>query len=266
MTRTLWTTKLRAAAYPALLGLALLALYAYMRGQLEGFRKFLLPSFDEMWRDVFTQPDVLGELALGLFITIQIAAGGLTLSIVFGVLIGVLMFRYRWLERAAFPYLVVLQSIPILAIAPLFQLAFGFGLTPKILIAFLVSFFSIPTTLLLGLKSVDRGMTDLFRLHGASWATTLWKLGLPAALPAFFSGLRIAAGLAVIGAIVGELFFQTGQGGLGQMLIDAKANFEYPKMYAALALSSLLSISIFLLFTALGDRLFAWHGSSARHG
>lgn len=253
--------RIRATALPLGLGGLLLLLYAAGRASLEDHRKFLMPTFGELWTDAFARPEVQAELLESLFVTVQIAFAGLFLSVVLGMIIGILMFRFAWVERAAFPYLVVLQSIPILAIAPLLQIALGFGLLPKIIIAFMISFFSIPTNLLLGLKSVDKGMVDLFRLQGASWTTTLWKLGLPAAMPALFSGFRIAAGLSVIGAIVGELFFQTGDGGLGQMLIAAKTNFEYPKMYAALIISSLLSIGIFIAFSKLGEQLFPWHES-----
>jgi NitT/TauT family transport system permease protein len=142
------------------------------------------------------------------------------------------------------------------------MVAFGYGVWPKTMICVIISFFPIPTTLLLGLRSVDPDMVDLFRLQGASWLTTLRKLALPHASPALFAGLRISAGLSVVGAIVGELFFRGGDEGLGQLIVDYRAELRYESMYAALVWSSALSISVFVCFSWLGNRLFsAWHES-----
>lgn len=246
---------------PLLLGLGLIALYAWVRSGLPEYRQFLMPSGAQMWDMAFSRPEVWAELIERAGVTISIAVTGLAVSIPVGMILGVVMFRLHILERAIFPYLVVLQSIPVLAVIPLIQSALGFGFLPKVLIVALFTFFSVPTTLLLGLKSLDRGLIDLFRLAQANWLVTLWKAGLPSAAPALFAGLRISAGLAVIGAIVSELFFLSGRGGLGQMLINAKIDFKYEQMYAALIASSILSISVYLFFQWLGNRLFAqWHG------
>lgn len=252
---------------PVLLGLALLALYTAARAQLPPHRAFLMPGAGDLWTMAFSRPEVLAELGRRALVTISIAVAGLAVSIPIGMALGIAMFRLRVMERAAFPFLVALQSIPILAIIPLIQSALGFGFLPKVLIVALFTFFSIPTTLLLGLKSVDRGVLDLFRLQGASWRVMLWKAGLPSAAPHLFAGLRIAAGLAVIGAIVSELFFLSGRGGLGQMLINAKIDFKYEQMYAALITSSALSIGVYLFFAWLGNRLFSdWHDSGGTPG
>ena len=218
-----------------------------------------------MWSEAFSKPAVLAELAQASVTTLSIALAGLAISIPIGLALGVVMFRFRVMEKAIFPYLVALQSIPILAIIPLLQTALGFGFFPKVLIVALFTFFAIPTTLLLGLKSIDPAIIDLFRLQGARWPTILRKAGFPSAAPTLFAGLRIAAGLAVIGAIVSELFFLSGPGGLGQMLINAKIDFKYEQMYAALLVSSALSIAVYLLFSWLGNRLFAeWHESGGK--
>lgn len=246
---------------PLVMGIALLILYIYARSGLAEHRQFLMPSGRDLWDKAFSRPDVLAELAARSSVTIMIALAGLAVSIPFGLVLGVIMFRLRVMERAVFPYLVALQSIPVLAVIPLIQSALGFGFLPKILIVALFTFFAVPTTLLLGLKSMDRSIADLFRMSGASWQVTLLKAGLPSSAPTLFAGLRISAGLAVIGAIVAELFFVSGPGGLGQMLINAKIEFKYEEMYAALIASSCLSISVYLFFQYLGNRLFAdWHG------
>ena len=246
---------------PILLGLALMVLYAWTRAQLPEYRQFLMPSASDLWNKAFSRSEVWAELGRRAGVTILIAVSGLAISIPIGIGLAVLMFRLRLMERAIFPYLVALQSIPVLAIIPLIQSALGFGFLPKVLIVALFTFFSIPTTLLLGLKSLDQAVVDLFRMQNASWWTILRKAGFPSAAPALFAGLRISAGLAVIGAIVSELFFLAGAGGLGQMLITAKIEFKYEEMYAALIVSSALSISVYLFFNMLGNLLFSsWHG------
>lgn len=256
---------LRTLLPPVIMGIALLLLYAFTRSQLEDFRQFLMPSGQELWNKAFSRPEVLAELGSRALVTLSIAVTGLCVSIPVGLILGVIMFRFKAMERATFPYLVALQSIPVLAIIPLIQSAFGFGFFPKVLIVALFTFFSVPTTLLLGLRSMDRGIVDLLRLQGANWWVMLWKAGFPSAAPSLFAGLRISAGLAVIGAIVSELFFLAGRGGLGQMLINAKIDFKYEEMYAALIASSALSIAVYLFFSRLGNWLFSeWHESGGK--
>jgi NitT/TauT family transport system permease protein len=250
---------------PLVMGVLVVLAYIWTRSGLEPHRQFLMPTLEALWTQAFSRPDVLGQLFNAAITTLSIALAGLALSIPIGLLLGVVMFRFQVMEKAIFPYLVALQSIPILAIIPLLQSALGFGFLPKVLIVALFTFFSVPTTLLLGLRSVDRAIIDLFRLQKASWPTMLLKAGFPSAAPTLFAGLRISAGLAVVGAIVSELFFLSGPGGLGQMLINAKIDFKYEQMYAALLVSSVLSISVYLLFAWLGNRLFSeWHESGSR--
>ena len=250
---------------PLVMGVLVVLAYVWARSGLQEHRQFLMPTLEGLWTGAFSQPKVVSALLSAALMTLSIALAGLCISIPVGILLGVVMFRFHVMEKAVFPYLVALQSIPILAIIPLLQTALGFGFFPKVLIVALFTFFSIPTTLLLGLKSVDRGVIDLFRLQGANWPTILRKAGFPSAAPTLFAGLRISAGLAVIGAIVSELFFLSGPGGLGQMLINAKIDFKYEQMYAALIVSSVLSIGVYLLFSWLGDRLFSeWHESGGK--
>ena len=250
---------------PLVMGVLVVLAYIWTRSGLEPHRQFLMPTLEGLWTQAFSRPDVLVQLFNAAITTLSVALAGLAISIPIGLLLGVVMFRFQVMEKAIFPYLVALQSIPILAIIPLLQSALGFGFLPKVLIVALFTFFSVPTTLLLGLRSVDRAIIDLFRLQKASWPTMLLKAGFPSAAPTLFAGLRISAGLAVVGAIVSELFFLSGPGGLGQMLINAKIDFKYEQMYAALLVSSVLSISVYLLFAWLGNRLFSeWHESGSR--
>lgn len=250
---------------PVVLFLALMGVYAWVRAGLPQHRQFLMPSGFSLWENAFGLSSVRAELLERALTTMGIALSGLAISIPVGILLAVIMFRALLIERALFPNIVLIQSIPTLAIIPLIQTALGFGLLPKILIVAKFTLFSIPITLLLGLKSVDRGMVDLLKLQGASWTTILLKVCLPAAAPALFAGLRIAASLAVISAIVSELFFLAGRGGLGQMIINAKIDFKYEQMYAALITATFLSLCVYIAFTWLGHWLFSdWHESSGK--
>lgn len=248
---------------PLLLGIVFAALYFYARSSLEDYRRFIMPDPASIWEGGFASAPVRAELLRAAGVTAMIAITGLAITIPFGMVLGILMFRSLWIERAVSPYLVVLQSIPVLAVIPLLQSLLGFGFLPKVLIVTLFTFFAIPTTLLLGLKSLDPGILELFRLEKASWFTTLRKAALPYALPSLFAGLRICASLAVIGAITSELFFISGDGGLGQLLINSKVDFLYEQMYAALIVSAAMSMGVYLSFGWLGRKLFAhWHESA----
>jgi NitT/TauT family transport system permease protein len=254
--------KIRVVLPPVIGFLLLLGAYWYFHDRLAPNRKFLMPWFGDLWSEGLADGETNSELWDALKLTARVSFQGLAISILFGSVLGILMFRLRWLERMSYPFLVALQAIPVLAIAPLLQVGFGYGLWPKTLVCVIISFFPIPTTLLLGLRSVDKGQMDLFRMQDVSWTTSLRKLALPSAMPSLFAGLRIAAGLSVIGAIVGELQFQGGADGLGAKLVEYRKEVHYEQMYAGLIWSSLLSIAVFVFFTWLGNRLFShWHES-----
>jgi NitT/TauT family transport system permease protein len=227
-------------------------------------RRFLLPPPGTVVRKGLFDSTTMHEIWSSLLLTTKLSLFGLAVAILLGMAVGMLMFRFRWYERAAYPYLVALQAVPVLAISPLIGIIFGYSFWSKSIIVVIISFFPVPTTLLLGMKSVDRGLIDLFSLNGASWTTRLRKLHLPNALPSLFAGLRISAGLAVIGAIVGELFFQQGKPGLGQRMYDYSNNIKYPQLYTAIIFSSLLGVAIFTLFGWIGGRAVRnWHESAA---
>jgi len=250
---------------PLVMGILIVILYTITRNNLPPHRQFLMPSAEGLWTLAFGIADFRWELVWRTGTTMAIAMTGLGLSILFGVLVAIVMFRFLVLEKAILPYLVALQSVPVMAIIPLIQSALGFGFAPKVLIVALFTFFAIPTTLLLGLKSVDRNIVNLFKLQNASWGVMLLKAGLPSAAPTLFAGFKIAGSLAVIAAIVSELFFLSGEGGLGQLLMNSKIDFKYEQMYAALIVASALSIAVYLAFNWVGNRLFShWHESSEK--
>ena len=154
------------------------------------------------------------------------------------------VFRYRLsssdlARRAFYPYAVFFQTVPIISIAPLLVIWFGFGQPTVIASAAIVSVFPIIASTLLGLKSTEPSLLDLFKLYTASNRQTLWMLKIPFALPQIFSGLRIASGLAVVGAIVGEFI---GGGGLGSVVDAARTQQKIDRVFAAVLISSLLGV------------------------
>ena len=148
---------------------------------------------------------------------------------------------------------------------PIIGVIFGFGFSSRILVCVIISIFPIVSNTLFGLLSAERSQHDLFTLHDASRRTRLVKLQLPAALPAIFTGFRIAAGLSVIGAVVGELFFRRGSKGIGILMDQYRSRNQYPLTYGALVLSSLLGIAVFVFFGWLGHAIVGrWHESTRK--
>jgi NitT/TauT family transport system permease protein len=189
---------------------------------------------------------------------------GLRISIVLGISIAVVMSQTKLIERAVFPFMVVLQAIPILAIVPLISFWWGTGQRSRIVVCVIISLFPIIVNTLFGLQSADRGMHDLFTLHHANRVTRLRKLMFPAALPAIFAGLRISAGLSVIGAIVGDFFFGKGDVGIGQLLRRYANQLQGEELLAAVIMSSALGVAVFLVFGWIQNLAIGkWHGERA---
>ncbi len=202
-------------------------------------------------------------VALGL--TAKAALIGFVIAVVLGTVAAIVMNGAKWLERSLFPYAVVIQTIPILALVPLIGFTLGFNFNSRILICVMISIFPIVTTVLFGLQSVDRGLHDLFTLQKASPGVRLRKLLIPAALPAFFTGLRTSAGLSVIGAIVGDFFFLQGQPGIGALINVYSAQLQSEQLFTAVILCVLLGISVFLIVGAISHWVIgAWHESALK--
>ena len=191
-------------------------------------------------------------LASSLLTTAQGACLGFLLSASLGTLLGVLFSLSRWLERGLYPYALFLQTVPIVAVAPLLVLWFGPGLRAVAVSAFIVSVFPIIANTLAGLRSVDPRLSDLFRLYRASSTDTLLKLRLPAAIPSMLTGFKVASGLSVIGAIVGEFVagFSEGSAGLGITVLSAYRQLRTDLLFAAVLLASFLGLSLFALVSS----------------
>jgi NitT/TauT family transport system permease protein len=259
-----------AAVIPPLVVLAFLIGVWYFVAYvvLDRRRRFLLHPPHQVIREGFLDRDNLAEILDGLWSSMRVAAVGLVISIVLGVFIAVVMSQAKVIERAWFPFLVTLQAIPILALVPMIQFWFGSDWRARVLVCVIISFFPIVLNTLFGLLSADAGLHDLITLHrGGRW-TRLTKVMFPSALPAMFAGLRIAAGLSVIGAIVGDFFFGLGDVGLGQLIRKYSLNTNYgEQLLAAVIMSSLLGITVFLSFGALQHAVIGkWYDSKSGGG
>jgi len=203
-----------------------------------------------------------------LGVTMQIAVTALALSTVLGVAIALVFVQSRLIEMSLFPYAILLQVTPIVAIAPLIIIWVRDTRIALILCATVVAIFPVISNTTLGLRSVDAGLINLFRLSRANRWQTLWRLRVPSALPYFFGGLRIASGLALIGAVVAEFVAGTGgQGaGLAYQILLAGIQLNIPRLFAALALIALAGVAMFAATVALSRiALSRWHESEMRH-
>lgn len=203
-------------------------------------------------------------LAEGVLTTASAALIGFGLSAMLGILSAITLGSSRLLERALYPYTVFLQTVPIVAIAPLLVLWFGPGLRAVSVSAFIVSVFPVIANTIAGLRSVDPSLRDLFQLYGARRRDVLLKLELPAALPSIVTGLRVASGLAVIGAIVGEFVagFSEGSAGLGILVLSSYRQLRTDTLFAAVLLAAGLGLALFGAVDLAGARLLRrWHAS-----
>ncbi|MGA2250774.1 ABC transporter permease [Terracidiphilus sp.] len=206
------------------------------------------------------------SLLNSLWITTIEAVGGLAASIVVGIAAALLFAQWRWMRQLVYPYTILLQTVPIVAIAPLIINWVGPGISAVMLVTFIICLAPIIANTTQGLISVDRNLIDLFLMHKAAPAQVLLKLKLPHALPNLFTGIRISAGIAVIGGITGELFAgstRVGEGGLGYSIIYANNQMETGYMFALVAAATLLGFGFFFLvmfFEWLA--LHHWHEST----
>jgi NitT/TauT family transport system permease protein len=224
---------------------------------------FILPSPSQVIQALVDDWPILGP---SLWVTLSLTLLALFAAVIGGVGLAVLMSQSRWIELALHPYAVVLQVTPIIAITPLVVIWVPETQPALLILAFLVAFFPVLSNTAQGLKSVDHNLLNLFDLYGASRWQMLWLLRTPSALPYFLTGLRIAGGLALIGAVVAE--FAVGRGGEGSGLayriFNAQFDLDTPRAFAALLLLALAGVAIYAA-TSLISRfaLRRWHESAA---
>lgn len=234
--------------------------YLLSYGLLEPRRRFLLRPPHEVVQVGFLDWDNFSDILESLWSSTKVAMIGLAIAICIGLILAIMMSQAKIVERAIFPFMVTLQSIPILAIVPLIAFWFGTGQRSRVVVCVIISLFPIIVNTLFGLQSADRGLHDLLTLHHADRVTRMRKLMFPAALPAVFAGLRISAGLSVIGAIVGDFFFGRGDAGIGQLLRRYANQLAGEELLAAVIMSSALGVTVFLSFGWLQQRAIGrWH-------
>lgn len=195
--------------------------------------------------------------------TTVVSLSGLAFAIVIGVAWAMAMAQAKWVERSLYPYAVVLQCVPILALVPLIGALFGYEFASRVIVTVMIALFPMVSNTLFGLQSADRAQRELFQLQRASRFARLVKLQVPAALPSIFVGLRTSAGLSVIGAIVGDQFFQRGNPGLGVLIQVTASRLMGPELYATIIIASLYGVAVFLVFGLIGRLAVGrWHDFS----
>jgi len=247
---------------PVLVGIAVLAFWQWAVGHWQ-MPVYLLPAPSNIWRAFI---DGRAELMSATWVTLRIVLIAFVLALVSGIALAILFSQSRMVERALYPYAVILQVTPIISIAPLIVIWVGYDNVDLALLimAWIVAFFPILANTTIGLRSADENLVDLFRLYGASRWQILLRLRLPTALPYLLGAMKVSGGLSLIGVIVAE--FAAGSGndtGLGWILTEASRNLHIGTMFAALAILSVLGVTIFFLLSALEWALLhRWHESA----
>ena len=223
--------------------------------------KFLVPSPMDVMRTLVSD---WGRLVAALWITVKITVFAFLASMVLGTLVAFVFVQSRLIETALFPYAVLLQVTPIVAIAPLIIIWVKDPTTSLVLCATIVAVFPVISNTTLGLRSVNPGLASYFKLNRATRLQTLWRLRIPSALPYFFAGLRISGGLSLIGAVVAEFVAGTGGTGTGlaYQILQSGYQLNIPRLFAALLLISLTGVALFAALALLSRwALGGWHES-----
>lgn len=215
--------------------------------------KYILPSPIDV---VITLVEILPDLKPHIIVTMREATIGLSISIILALLTAILMDLIAVFKKAMYPLLVISQSIPTIAVAPLFVIWFGFGELPKIIVVVMVCFFPIVINLVEGLSSVDKEMINLMKSMGVNSFKMVRYLKLPASMPHFFSGLKISASYCIMGAVIGE--WLGGSAGIGFYMIRVKKSFDLNKTFAVILVIIFLSVLLFK-FIELIQKKFNWN-------
>ncbi|SHJ92556.1 ABC transporter permease [Tepidibacter formicigenes] len=220
----------------------------------KGFiEKYILPSP----KDIFiTFLEILPNIRVHIFTTIYEAFFGFIIAIIFSLILAVLMDNIKILKKAIYPLLIVSQTIPIVALAPLFVIWFGFGKLPKIIVVVLVCFFPIVISLLDGLDSVDEDTINLLKSMGAGKIQIFKYAKFPASMVNFFSGIKVAATYSIMGAVIGE--WLGGSEGLGVYMMRVKHSYALDKVFAVILIIVILSMSLFKIISILQNLIMPW--------
>jgi len=225
---------------------------------------YILPGPLKVAESTVTDWEILWPATL---VTWRLTMWALVMAVAGGVILAVAFTQSRWVEMSFFPYAVILQVTPVIAVAPLLQIYVDSAFLAALLCAWIVAFFPILSNTTIGLKSADHNLQDLFSIYGATRWQRLRYLAAPSALPFFLGGLKIAGGLALIGAVVAEFVIgRAGTGlGLASTLLEASYRFNFGRLYAALILISLMGVVIFVIMSLISHlALRHWHESALK--
>ncbi len=237
-----------------LVPVGLLIFFQFWQWLAKFYEPYILPApFEVLQR---FQEFGLEQLGRHFWATTQEAFLGFAMGLVLAIPLGYLLAHSQMLEKCLTPYIVGFQAIPILALAPLLVIWFGFGNFSKILVAALVAFFPILTNTIIGFRATTPSLKEFVTILGAKRAQIFWKLELPAALPVLLGGLKLGITLAVIGAVVGE--FAGASVGLGYLVNAARGSFDTPLIFVALITLACLGIGFYLLITLLEYLVMPW--------
>ena len=220
---------------------------------------YILPPPSQILFDLWRR---LPRLAVAAAYTLQPMVLGYLAAVVFGVALALVIAFSRRLEGVIYPLLVFFQIIPKIAIAPLFIIWFGFGLTPKVLLVFLLSFFPVVVSAITAFRSVDADIVDLARSTGASRLRTFWKVQLPHALPTLFTGFKVAAALSATAAVVAE--FVASDNGLGFLLLEYNGALDTSMTFATIIVLSVLGLALYGIVELIEHFAIPWHISRRR--
>ncbi|MEH2482315.1 NitT/TauT family transport system permease protein [Nitrobacteraceae bacterium AZCC 2146] len=215
---------------------------------------FVLPAPSQIAAEFATTPVYFLREAL---VTLAETVAGFVLAIAFGLALALAINSSRFLEATLYTLLVALNSVPKVALAPVFIIWMGTGVAPKVTIALAIAIFPVVIDFVLGLRSSDPQLVDLAHTARSSWLKILLKVRLPSALPSMFAGMKVAISLALVGAIVGE--FVAGETGLGQVILLAQGQFQTARMFVAIVILGLLGAALFYLLDFSERMLIPWH-------
>ena len=265
--RTPWWRAALRRSVPIVAALAGIAALWYLvtYAVLPPSQRFLLPPPHEAYGVALSNPTIIGPMLEALWRSIAVAIVGLVIAVVIGIGWATVMSQWSWAEKILYPYAVILQTIPILALVPLIGIWMGYSFAARVTVAVIIAVFPMISNTFFGLQSATAAAHDLMTLNKATRWQRLVKLEFPAAVPAMFTGLRTAAGLAVIGAIVGDFFFQQGAPGIGSLLRVYTQRLSMEALLTAVTFTALFGVVFFTAFAVLDRAVVGrWYGSTGK--
>ncbi len=216
-------------------------------------KRYILPSPKDI---ILTFIKILPDIKFHIYITLEETLIGFIIAILFAIVLAISMDNIDIIKKALYPLVVISQTVPIIALAPLFAMWFGFGKLPKVIVVVLVCFFPILVSFLHGLESADKDMINLLKSMGASNYYVFKLVKFPSSIVSFFSGLRIAATYSIMGAVIGE--WMGGKAGLGVYMMRIKHSYAYDKFFAVILVIVILSLILFKIITIVQYLLMPW--------